>query len=345
MSELVSPARPLSGDRPTERAIHLRTSNKEFKPHTSLMRTFYMLRNTFLAVLTVLTVSVAAQAAVTFMSNAGVDTPGLAGFKTYTVTAMSDGAALQGFDFVGDPGAPVDPATSRGIFGPLNQITLFGGAVSTVFSNNNAVIDGQAGLNHNMDSQFLFDPGQLLVIPGSARETATTLQGAFSTSADFGLSVPFAQIVLPMGQTAMARGIAGTTDGMEFPVSFSVGGTVTPPAPVISPVNLGEIEHGNTIMQQLMASNGPNTWSGLTPTAGTPGMAATLTPEGLFSWNPTGSARGPKGNGVLYSWTATATNGGGADTRVAISLSLIPEPATMSLLALALVGFVGFRKR
>jgi hypothetical protein len=93
-----------------------------------------MLRNTFLAVLTVLAVAAAAQAAVT-ISSTKVATPGLAGFETWTVTATSDGAPLQGFDFVGDPTAPVEPATSRGFFGTLNQITA---PVSTVWTDSDA---------------------------------------------------------------------------------------------------------------------------------------------------------------------------------------------------------------
>jgi hypothetical protein len=135
----------------------------------------------------------------------------------------------------------------------------------------------------------------------------------------------------------------GTPGGSDGVGSIMVmGGGVT--APVITPVNLGEVLQSTTITAQLTASNAP-TWSNLTPTAGTPAQAATLTPQGAFSWNPAGSARGPKGNGVLYSWTATATNAGGMDTRVAISLSLIPEPATISLFGLALVGTLGLVRR
>jgi hypothetical protein len=136
-------------------------------------------------------------------------------------------------------------------------------------------------------------------------------------------------------------GVAGGTDGVG---SIQVGGGQTNP-PVITPVNLGEVEQSTTIMAQLTASNTP-TWSNLTSTTGSPAIAATLTPQGQFSWNPAGSARGPKGSGtVAYSWTATATNADGMDTRVAISLSLIPEPATMSLFGLAMVGMLGLVRR
>jgi hypothetical protein len=124
-------------------------------------------------------------------------------------------------------------------------------------------------------------------------------------------------------------------------------GDIEPPlVPVITTVAVGEYESVATIVRQLTASNGPNTWSALTPTTGTPALAATLSAQGEFSWNPAGSRRGPKGNGVAYSWTATATNAAGADTDVAISLTLIPEPATVSLFGLAMVALVGlFRRR
>jgi hypothetical protein len=136
-------------------------------------------------------------------------------------------------------------------------------------------------------------------------------------------------------------GVPGGTDGVG---SIQVGGGGGE-LPVITPVALGEVEQSTTIMANLTASNGPITWSALTPTAGTPAIAAQLTAAGAFSWDPAGSARGPKGNGVAYSWTATATNAAGADTDVAITLSLIPEPATVSLFGLALVGMLGLVRR
>jgi hypothetical protein len=65
-------------------------------------------------------------AAITVTSDGGINTPAFPGFKTHVLTASSDGAPIQGFDFVGDPTAPIDPATSRGFFGPLNQLTPAG---------------------------------------------------------------------------------------------------------------------------------------------------------------------------------------------------------------------------
>jgi hypothetical protein len=301
-----------------------------------------MLRNTCLAVLTGLTVAAASQAAVTITSTS-VDTPGLAGFQTWTVTAASDGAPLQGFDFVGDPSAPVDPASSRGFFGPLNQLVPPGG-LSTVWNDNNALIPILIpNANAQQDSQFMFTSGQLLVIPGSARENATSLQAAFSTSANFGTSVPLAQIVLPTGQSANFRGVAGTNDGMEFPVQGVVGMPVGDIAPVVTdaPGNFSGTA-GAQFSHQFATSAGtpPITWEGLTKVSGPNSLnAPTLSPAGLFSWNAAQAQVG------TFVWDVTARNTAGTDVgRISINI-VIPEPATISLIGLAMVGLVGVFRR
>jgi hypothetical protein len=115
-------------------------------------------------------------------------------------------------------------------------------------------------------------------------------------------------------------------------------------APVITPVHLGEIEQSSPIMANVTACNCPITWSNLTSVAGNPALPATLTPAGAFSWDPTGSRRGPKGNGALYSWSATVTNASGSTTGVVLTLSLIPEPATLTHL-LAILGALGLTRR
>jgi hypothetical protein len=315
---------------------------KEFDHKTSLMRTFYMLRNTFLSVLTVLAIAVSSRADVT-ISSTNVETPGLAGFHTFTVTATSTDP-ITAIDFVGDGGN--DPATGRGFFGPLNQLTAAG--MPTPFQDFNLFLTNPA-----QDSQFSVVSGQVVVPAGLAEESATHLQAAWAWSSSPGNTVNFAQLVIPDAAAATVnfRGAVTALVGgvqTDFPVSGMIGLGPVGMAPVIAPVALGEVETLGTIMQQLGVSAGdaPITWSGLTPSAGSPAAAATLSAEGLFSWDPAGSARGPKGNGIAYSWTATATNATGADTRVAISLSLIPEPATVSLFGLAMVALVGcFRKR
>jgi hypothetical protein len=121
----------------------------------------------------------------------------------------------------------------------------------------------------------------------------------------------------------------------------SIGSNIIIERPIITPLNLGEVEQTTAITAQLIAS-GAATWSGLTPTVGTPAIPATLSSTGAFSWDPTGSKRGPKGNGVVYSWTATASNLQGQYTNVAITLMLIPEPTTPTLFALAMLAIHRF---
>jgi hypothetical protein len=137
-----------------------------------------------------------------------------------------------------------------------------------------------------------------------------------------------------------APDVAGAVPGGSGSVG-SIGSNLIIERPIITPLNLGEVEQTTAITAQLLAS-GAATWSGLTPTVGTPAISATLSSTGAFSWDSTGSKRGPKGNGVVYSWTATATGPTGDDTRVAISLMLIPEPTTPTLFALAMFAILRF---
>jgi len=155
-------------------------------------------------------------------------------------------------------------------------------------------------------------------------------------------------LVTPNAQgTATFLAFDTANPGVGSPFPFTFGEVVT--GPEIQLNDLGEYEPLGVIMANLMATGGagPLTWSNLAVDAGSPAMAATLTPEGAFSWDTTGSARGPKGNGVLYSWSANVSDGTGTDMGVAIQVSLIPEPSTVTLVGLAMVGLVGlgFRKR
>jgi hypothetical protein len=138
--------------------------------------------------------------------------------------------------------------------------------------------------------------------------------------------------------------VNGGAFGSGGPVgSIRVGSGI---GPVITPVHLGEVIQSTPIIANLFQTGAPSTWSGLTSVAGSPAVSATLTSHGEFSWNPAGSKRGPKGNGVLYSWSATFTTAFGSTTGVAITLRLIPEPATIFLTTLAATIFSYlFRRR
>jgi hypothetical protein len=321
-----------------------------------------MLRNTFFAVLTVLAAAATSQAAIMLSADAGVDTPNMAGFKTFTITATSSvsGETVAGVDLIGDKDAPVDPATSRGIFGNMNQVVLFGGALSTVFQDNNAVINGTPPQSSLQDSQFLFatnaPTGAVNSPSGFARESATSLQALFSRDTGFGQSFPLAQIVANPSAAASVnvRGVFAVNQGgsivdlPQFSQVVTLGGGGGP-VPVVNLVNLGERElSAGTIVSALSATNGPITgWKNLTLTSGTPAIAPTLAADGTFTWNPAGSKAGKKGSGqVVYSWSAIATNATGDSLlSAAITVTLIPEPASMSLLGLAMVGAFGCIRR
>jgi hypothetical protein len=242
------------------------------------------------------------------------------------------------------PGAPGDGKTSLAYDRPTGAWTLEADGLpiclfqidsaSGIFTNAAAATLPPGGIGFDVKSpnQVAWAALQASAIPGTGTHnlgmiSATNLEQSF----------------LLNDLTLLVSGGFGT-DNRSLDLIVTGGGTTNPPN--ISLVDVGEYEGLGPITQQLTASGTGNTWSALMATTGSPSMAATLTPEGLFSWNPAGSARGPKGNGVAYAWTATVTNADGTDTDVAVRLSLIPEPATMSLVGLAMVALAGlFRRR
>ena len=183
-------------------------------------------------------------------------------------------------------------------------------------------------------------------LPCGPHEMAWAALPAAANISDFSLGVittPGLQLPFLLNDlTITVSGGFGTSNRLADLV-YTFGGSQE--RPIIVPVNLAEVAPSAVITANLLAANGPVTWHALTPTAGTPAIAATLSSQGAFSWNPAGSARGPKGNGVLYSWTATATNPAGQDINLAITLRLVPEPATVHLIVMALMSIIAIRGR
>jgi hypothetical protein len=306
-----------------------------------------MLRNTCLAVLTVLAVAAASEAAVTISGNLpanGVATPGLTGFKTYTLMANSDDP-ITAVDFVGDGNN--DTASGRGFFGTMNQITLPAG--NTIFQDSNALIPLLVpGANAQQDSQFSVLTSAVVVPPGLQEETGSLLQAAYAWSVSPGNSIPLAQIVIPdtnMAGVNFRGAITALVNGVQtdFPISGMVGGGDTPVIPVVTDAPAGLAgTAGAQFSHQFATSAGtpPITWEGLTKVSGPSSLnAPTLSPAGLFSWNAAQAQVG------TFVWDVTARNAAGTDVgRISINI-VIPEPATISLIGLAMVGLVGVFRR
>ena len=158
--------------------------------------------------------------------------------------------------------------------------------------------------------------------------------------------------------TAVVETIAGDPlSRQEFPI---LGGEITDIAPVVAdlgrPSDTGLVDILGEVINLQPVDTAPGTppiaWSVALPTYtkgfGAPdhafGLGAatySMNPTtGAFQFNSLGSTRG------TYVWTGTASGPGGTDTfAITVDVTVVPEPATLSLFGLALVGFVGFARR
>jgi hypothetical protein len=318
------------------------SKQKNSNHETSMMRTLYMLRNTFFAVLAVLAVAASSQAANITFEYRSEPTPGSTTHQTWIVKAISD-QPMQGFDFAGD--GSNDPATGRGFFGPMQQVNPAGQA--TVYADANAFFP-IVGRDVKEDSQFTTRAADVVVPAGFAEESNTLLQGIWAHSAPVGNSWDIAQLVIPTAAAATVsfRGSISTLEGVnivENNVTGVVGGGGPEPL-VAADLPLGD--RAEAIINALFTATGgtaPLTWGNLQSTGGSPSVAATLSPTGQFQWHTIGSARPG-----TYSWSATVTDSSNPAQTDTASLTLnliVPEPATMTMLGLALVGLACFRKR
>lgn len=307
-----------------------------------MTRTTIGLRGVFPAL--IFSASVVSARAGVFVTMTSVPTVNLPNYTTYTLTAQSnDGADIPGFDFASQP--------TYGFFGAMNQVNPAG--LATVFTDNNAVITALGG-NVSQDSQFKFNSSAVVVPGGFASESSVHLRAIFASGVPLGTSVPFAQFALPNGGDFSFKGQIVTWLRPAEPVENDVlffscltGPCGSPPQMVddiinnVNPNVPGLLTH--TISASQIAALSNFKFDSYVPAPGFSGTGP-ATPATLnlstreFRWNTVGSAPG------TYKWTMTAGNTVGFDNG-SLTVNVIPEPATYSLVGLPLIALAFIRRR
>lgn len=320
-----------------------------------------MLRNTFFSVLTVLAAAASSQAAIML---SGTMTPLDSGLESWTLSGRSTAGEI--INGVNNPSvvAATGDAGLHQVWQPLLGATATRGDQSPLafadawrpydsfwhFDSTNSLSVGGAFSETNSETGGKSD---LPAGPAGAARTGYGTMAFAGTSASKGFTVasgrqgtdvPFGQFILKAGEAVMVSlGVLDNSGGNTRIENFMLGGGGDP-APIIDDVNLGD-QTAAIINHTFVpaAGSGPITSWSIAPTTGSPAVAATISQTGQFQWHTIGSAR--SADGVPYSWTVTATGAGGTDTGV-LSLELVvPEPATMSLIGIAMIGLVGFARR
>jgi hypothetical protein len=158
-----------------------------------------------------------------------------------------------------------------------------------------------------------------------------------------GSNIPFLQVVMLDNQYAHLDIEIAANGGQVVQIwdNYSIGYLVDFPSGVDA--NLGVtaapvVDH----LFKTKEGRGAN-WRDLTlvsPIA--PAIHPTLNSNGQFTWQTQGSPR--SATGVNYTWHATVSDGSGNRDVVALNVILVPEPNTIMLISLALLGF-GVRTR
>ena len=156
--------------------------------------------------------------------------------------------------------------------------------------------------------------------------------------------VDFAQVVFPPGGSQAEMRISYAFAG-EVVHSQSSFFTPDYDPPIINDAEI-TVESGSLATHQFTfggdyASRGTESWEIQSLTGGTAPNAPGISLDGEFSWDTTG-ADGP---GSIYTALVIATNTEGYTGLGMLTITIVPEPATMALAGLSLIGVFASRRR